>query len=146
MYKTQWNGANVRKTRKLTFCIYLPYLRKCHCARRLSKSAWLTFLCNVFPRQDLCQKIKTMSKDSRERLRIREDLVSGESEMECFIEEMNSFYMVCRINTDNDIITKSNDCSPNICRFTMITYCKTWWIWPRLILPHSIWSNRHHAN
>ena len=35
-----------------------------------------------------------MSKKERERLHIREDLVSRQAEVHCFVDEMNSFYQV----------------------------------------------------
>ena len=35
-----------------------------------------------------------MSKEERERLHVREDLVSGESDVDCFMDEMNTFYKV----------------------------------------------------
>ena len=44
--------------------------------------------------QDLCTKLKKMSKEEKDRLHIRDDLVTGESEVECFIDEMNTFYQV----------------------------------------------------
>ena len=45
-------------------------------------------------RQDLCRKLKKMPKEEKDGLHIRDDLVSGESEVECFIDEMNTFYQV----------------------------------------------------
>ena len=49
--------------------------------------------------QDLCTKLKKMSKEEKDRLHIRDDLVTGESEVECFIDEMNTFYQVIWKNT-----------------------------------------------
>ena len=35
-----------------------------------------------------------MSKEERERLHIRDELLSGEPEVDCFLDDMNSFYLV----------------------------------------------------
>ena len=44
--------------------------------------------------QEFCLKLKTMSKEERERLHIRDELLSGEPEVDCFLDDMNSFYLV----------------------------------------------------
>ena len=47
--------------------------------------------------QEFCRKLKTMSKIERERLHIRDELLSGEPEVDCFLDDMNSFYLVSAI-------------------------------------------------
>ena len=46
------------------------------------------------PLQDLCHKLKTMSKTDRERLYVVEDDVTGHVEVDCFLDEMRTFYRV----------------------------------------------------